>query len=227
MEKKHTDRVYRASLEKLRHRLLSMAGRVEEMIALSVESLVEQDVELANRVIKSDNLVNLDEIETDELCLVILAKWQPVASDLRFLTLALKMVTDLERIGDLAVNICERTIVLGTDPPIKPYVDIPRMGEFVQEMIRDAVDAFVEKDAQKAQSVIERDDVMDDWYRKVFRDILDLMLEDEANVERGIRVQSVAKLLERMADHTTNLAEHVIFLVKGEGVRHVGKLGRG
>ncbi len=227
MEKKHTDRVYRASLEKLRHRLLSMAGRVEEMIALSVESLVEQDVELANRVIKSDNLVNLDEIETDELCLVILAKWQPVASDLRFLTLALKMVTDLERIGDLAVNICERTIVLGTDPPIKPYVDIPRMGEFVQEMIRDAVDAFVEKDAQKAQSVIERDDVMDDWYRKVFRDILDLMLEDEANVERGIRVQSVAKLLERMADHTTNLAEHVIFLVKGEDVRHVGKLGRG
>jgi phosphate transport system protein len=226
MEKEHTDRRYRENLQKLRERLLRMAGRVEEMIARSVESLVDQNVELARQVIESDNRVNRDEIETDELCLIILAKWQPVATDLRFITLALKMVTDLERIGDLAVNICERTIVLGSDPPIKPYVDIPRMAEIVQAMIRDAVDAFVEGNAEKAWAVIERDDVVDDLYRKVFRDLLNLMRQDEANVERGIRVQSVAKVLERMADHTTNLAEHVIFLVKGEDVRHIGKLGK-
>jgi len=226
MDQKHTDRKYDAELSDLRERLLMMAGRVEQMIKQAVESVVTQDIELARKTIAMDRQVNRAEIETDELCLVILAKWQPMATDLRFITLAFKMVTDLERIGDLAVNICERAIDLGSAPPLKPYIDIPRMAQIAESMIHDAVDAFVERDAEKAQDVIDRDDEVDNLYRRIFDELIQIVREDEAKVERGIQVQAVAKLLERMADHCTNLAEQVIFLVKGEDVRHIGKLGK-
>jgi len=226
MKREHTDRKYAAELQDLRERILLMAGRVEQMINQAVESVVTRDIDLARRTIQQDSKVNRDEIETDELCLLILAKWQPMATDLRFITQALKMVTDMERIGDLAVNICERAIDLGIDPPLKPFIDVPRMAEIAESMIRDAVDAFVEGDADKAQDVLDRDDEVDELYRKVFDELVKIMREDESKVERGIQVQAVAKLLERMADHCTNLAEQVIFLVRGEDVRHVGKLGK-
>src|SRR5688572_562107 len=171
MGKVHTDRVYESELKRLRERLLKMAGQVEQMIADSVQALVERDIELARRTIDADHLVNRAEVEADELCLVILAKRQPVASDLRFITLALKMVTDLERIGDLAVNICERVVDLGQDPPLKPWVDVPRMAGIVQGMVRDAIDAFVAGDADRAQSVIERDHALDELYTRVFREL--------------------------------------------------------
>ena len=135
------------------------------------------------------------------------------------------MVTDLERIGDLAVNICERAIDLNRQPQLAPYRDIPRMAEIVQSMVHDAIDAFVEGDAQKAFDVIERDDEVDELYVRVFHDLLTRMRADPDAVERGIHVQSVAKFLERMADHSTNLAEQVIFMVNGKDVRHIGKLG--
>ncbi len=201
-------------------------GRVEQMIKQAVESVVNQDIELAKRTIAMDRQVNQAEIETDELCLVILAKWQPMATDLRFITFAFKIVTDLERIGDLAVNICERAIDLGSDPPLKPYIDIPSMAQIAESMIHDAVDAFVESDVVKARDVIDRDDKVDALYRSIFDELIQIVREDDSKVERGIQVQSVAKLLERMADHCTNLAEQVIFLVKGEDVRHLGKLGK-
>jgi len=223
MIKPHTDREYENELNKLRERLLRMAGRVEQMIADSVKALVEQDVQLARRTIEADRVVDRAEVETDELCLVILAKRQPVASDLRFITLSLKMVTDLERIGDLAVNICERAIDLGQDPPLKPWVDVPRMAAIVQGMVRDAIDAFVAGDVQRAQSVVDRDQSLDDLYTRVFRDLLSTMLNDGSKVERGIHAQSVAKWLERMGDHATNLAEQVVFMVKGKDIRHVAK----
>lgn len=226
MQNGHTDKKYAAELQLLRERLLLMAGRVEQMIRQSVEALVNRNVELAERTIELDNRVNRDEIETDELCLVILARWQPMASDLRFITLALKMVTDLERIGDLAVNICERVMFLAREPQLKPYVDIPKMADIVQSMIHDAMDAFVARDAAKARRVIERDDQVDRLYRQVVRELIDVMMQDESNIERGMRTQGVSKLLERMADHCTNLAEQVIFLVEGEIVRHQGKLGK-
>ena len=226
MKDQHTDRKYREELRRLRRRLLAMTGRVEEMIAHSVESLVERDQTLAEDTILADNQVNLDEIETDELCLIILAKWQPMATDLRFITQAMKMVTDLERIGDLAVNVCERSLQLSSEPASKPFIDIPRMAVIVQKMLRDAVDAFVEGDAHKAQAVIDSDDEVDRIFYQVFRNLLALMMQDDAHVERGMQIQSVAKVLERMADHCTNLAEQVIFLVKGEDVRHIGKLGK-
>jgi phosphate transport system protein len=220
---KHTDRAFDGELRELRDRLLLMAGRVEEMIASSVRAIVERDPELARQTIAIDRHVNNDEVGTDELCLRILARRQPVAGDLRFVTLALKMVTDLERIGDLAVNISERAIDLATEPPLKPYVDIPRMGALVQSMVRDAIDAFVTRDAVKAKAVVERDDEIDELYHKVFRELLGMMSKDNSILERGIHVQSVAKFLERMGDHSTNLAEQVVFMVEGTDIRHPGK----
>jgi phosphate transport system protein len=223
MFKRHTDREYDNELKRLRERILRMAGRVEQMIADSVRALVEQDVQLARDTILADRLVDRAEMETDELCLVILAKRQPVASDLRFITLSLKMVTDLERIGDLAVSICERAIDLGNEPPLKPWVDVPRMASIVQAMVRDAIDAFVAGDAERAQSVVDRDPALDELYGRVFRELLSTMSNDGSKVERGIHAQSVAKWLERMGDHATNLAEQVVFMVKGKDIRHLAK----
>lgn len=224
MTRAHTDREYDNQLRQVRDKLLLMAGHVEAMIANAVRSLVERDVGLARKTIENDHKVNQFEVETDELCLVILAKRQPMASDLRFITLALKMVTDLERIGDLAVNICERALDLSSEPPLRSYDDIVRTADLVQSMVRDAIDAFVHADDGKAQRVIDRDSEVDDLYHEIFRDLLQRMLVDPSAIERGIHLQSVAKWLERMADHSTNIAEQVIFMVKGKDIRHVGHL---
>lgn len=220
----HTDREYDNQLRQLRDKLLLMAGHVEAMIAAAIRSLVERDVDLARRTIGNDHTVNKAEVETDELCLLILAKRQPMASDLRFITLALKMVTDLERIGDLAVNICERAIDLSGEPELRNYDDIQRAADMVQSMVRDAIDAFVHADVEKAESVIARDDEIDSFYHEIFRNILQQMLSDSSAIQRGIHVQSVAKWLERIADHSTNLAELVVFMVKGKDIRHMGHL---
>jgi len=224
MTRAHTDREYDLQLRQVRDKLLLMAGHVETMIASSIKALVERDVNLARRTIDNDHKVNQAEIETDELCLQILARRQPMASDLRFITLALKMVTDLERIGDLAVNICERAIQLASEPALRNYDDIQRTADLVQSMVRDAIDAFVQADDQKAQAVIARDDEVDELYHQFFRDILQLMLRDSSTIQRGIHIQSVAKWLERIADHSTNLAELVVFMVNGKDIRHVNHL---
>jgi protein-tyrosine-phosphatase len=137
------------------------------------------------------------------------------------------MVTDLERIGDLGVNICERVIELNAEPPLKPYVDLPKMAEIVQAMVREALDAFVNRDADHAQRVIERDATLDAYYAQIFRELLTYMMEDGRNIYRATRVQSIAKYLERMGDHATNLAEMVVFMVKGKDIRHIGKMERG
>jgi phosphate transport system protein len=189
-----------------------------------VQALVDGDAGLARRTIEIDAKVNSFERETDELCLLVLAKRQPLASDLRFITLALKMVTDLERIGDLAVNICERAIDLSEGPRFDSFADITRMAEIAQQMVTDAIDAFVRGDADRAQAVLDRDDDLDDLYHHVFRALLAQMLRDQSLIERVIHVQSVAKVLERIGDHATNLAEHVVFMVNGTDIRHKGKL---
>ena len=223
MKGEHTDRAYENELHKLREQLLLMGARVEEMIAASMRALVERDSDLAERMIEFDHQINRLELETDDLCLHILAKRQPVASDLRFITIAMKMVTDLERIGDLGVNICERAIELSAEPVLKPYIDLPRMAEVVQTMVRDALDAFVNRDAERAQEVIERDSVVDGYYAQTFRELLTYMMEDPRTIYRATRVQSVAKYLERVGDHATNLAEMVVFMSKGKDIRHVGR----
>lgn len=225
MSRTHTHRAYEDELRDLKERMLLMAGHVEKMIAHSVRALVERDTDLAVRTIEWDHQVNRAEIEADEMCLSILARRQPMASDLRFITLALKMVTDLERIADLAVNICERAIDLNTEPQLGSFEGVSRMTAVVQSMVRDAIDAFITGDAVKARVVIDRDDEVDSLYHKVFRDLLGRMVADPTAVERGIHVQSVAKFLERIGDHGTNLAELVVFMVKGKDIRHIGKLG--
>lgn len=222
MTRAHTDREYDNQLRHLRDKLLLMAGHVEHMVAQSIRALVERDVKIARHTIETDRKVNQCEVEIDELCLLILAKRQPMAGDLRFITLALKMVTDLERIGDLAVNICERAIDLAQVPPLRNYDDIVRTTELVQSMVRDAIDAFVHADDRKAEAVIARDSEVDELYHQIFRDILQTMMRDSAAIQRGIHVQSIAKWLERMADHSTNLAELVVFMVKGRDIRHLG-----
>jgi phosphate transport system protein len=227
MKREHTDREYEAELRKLREQILLMGARVEEMIQQSARALVERNSDLAHRTIEFDHQINRIEVDTDDLCLRILAKRQPVASDLRFITIAMKMVTDLERIGDLGVNICERVIELNAEPPLKPYVDLPKMAEVVQAMVREALDAFVNRDADHAQRVIERDATLDAYYAQIFRELLTYMMEDGRNIYRATRVQSIAKYLERMGDHATNLAEMVVFMVKGKDIRHLGRIEPG
>jgi phosphate transport system protein len=220
--KSHTDRTYEEELGKLREELLLMGANVESMVAASVRSFNERDYDLARRTIECDHEINHLEVEIDGFCISILARRQPVASDLRFLTSTLKLVTDLERIGDLAVNICERTIDLAPDPPQRIYPDLARMAETVQNMVHDALDAFVATDAAKAQWVIEQDRSVDALYAHLFHEVLVIMMDDRSAVHRGMGVQSIAKHLERIGDHATNLAEHVVFLAIGSDIRHQG-----
>jgi len=224
MSRAHTDRAYDAELRELKDKLLKMAGVVEDMIAQATHALVHGDTEQARQTILVDDQVNGLEVETDELCLIILAKRQPLASDLRMITLAMKMVTDLERIGDLAVNICERVIALGAAPPPAVAERLTRMSEVGQKMIRDAIDAFVASDVTKARAVGARDQFVDEAYRALTMEMQTEMIRDRDFVNRGIHLQACSKFLERIADHGTNLAEMVIFQVEGKDVRH--KAGR-
>lgn len=239
MAQKHTHRDYEAELRELRERLQRMAGRVEEMAGEAVRALVEGDADRARRTIEADHRVNLDEIEIDALGLRILARRQPMASDLRFLVSGLKMVTDLERIGDLAVNVAERAIDLagcgeagvlstaGEDEP-DALADVERMGTLVRSGVTEALEAFGAEDAERARGVIAWDDEVDRLYERIFRDLLARMARDpDALLEIGIHLQSAAKFLERIGDHATNLAEDVIYMVRGQDVRHAGKLPEG
>lgn len=208
----------------VRHLVLLMAGHVESMISTAVRALSRRDPDLAQRTIAVDAKVNTAECACDELCRRILSDHELTEYDLRFVTLALKMVVDIERIGDLAVNICERAIDLSRNPPARSYEDIHRIAELVQVMVRDAIDAFVEASVDKARRVIARDDEVDALYDRAFHAILDDMRTDPTSIHCGIHYQSVAKWLERMADHATNVAEQVIFLVDAEDIRHPGRL---
>jgi phosphate transport system protein len=219
----HTARRFEEELSELRDDLLLMAGRVEEMIHRAGHALVERDASAAQETIELDRAVNLAEVDIDERCLVILARRQPLASDLRFVTLVMKMVTDLERIADLAVNICERAIDLSKADRIVVHGDIPRMTEVVEGMVKDAIDGFVHRDSKKAWDVLARDDEVDELYHRIFEDTLEQMRTDSGQVHQLIHVQSVAKWLERMGDHSTNLAELAIFMTDGRDIRHPGK----
>jgi phosphate transport system protein len=222
---KHTDRMFEAELTELRQKLLTLGGLVEQAIARSVRSLVERETSIAEAVIADDRRVNRLEVDIDDLALRLLALRQPAASDLRFITLALKVVTDLERIGDLAVNVAERAIALNAEPPLKPFIDVPRMAEIAQAMLKDALDAFVAGDASIARQVLSRDSEVDELYHQIFRELLSFMIQDPKTTTRAMAVLFVAKHLERIADHATNVAEMVIFFVEGRDVRHPGSRG--
>ena len=219
----HTNRQYEEDLRGLRAGLLKMGGLVERQIAEAMEALVDRDSDHAREVIKRDQEVNRLDVENDEHCIRMLALHQPTASDLRFLTTGLKITTDLERIGDNAVNISERAIELNEVPQVKPYVDLPRMAEIAQSMVKDCIDAFMRNDIDLAQSVIDRDDEVDQLNYQIYRELLSYMAEDAKIIAPATRLLFVSKYLERIADHATNIAEMVVFMVNGKVVRHMDK----
>ncbi len=211
---------YDADLNDLRQRILTMGGLVEKMIADVIQALVERNTELAETVIARDHEVNTLEVDIDERCLELLALRQPTGRDLRFITLALKIVTDIERIGDKCSNMAKRARMLNQEPPLKPYIDIPRMAHWVSVMIREALDAFIRGDDQLALKVCKDDGMVDDLNEQVQRELYTYMIEDPSTISRAMRLTYISKSLERIADHATNIAEMVIFMVKGKDIRH-------
>jgi phosphate transport system protein len=215
----HTDQRYEEELATLRKHILEMGGLVERQIGDAANSLATSDRALAERTIERDHEVNRYDVEIDEECLQLLALHQPAAGDLRFITTALKITTDLERIGDMAVNICERTIDLsGTGSDL--MVDLPRMSALVQKALRGSLDAFVRGDPEFALQVCQEDDEIDDLHAAMFHEVLDKIREDGVLLAPGLAQLFVSKYLERIADHATNIAEMVIFMVKGKSIRH-------
>ncbi|MBS2028112.1 MAG: phosphate signaling complex protein PhoU [Deltaproteobacteria bacterium] len=216
----HTDKTYEAELQELRDRLLTMGGKVEAAIAASVRSLTERDSELAENVPVQDRDINRLEVEIDDMCRRLLALRQPAASDLRFITTALKIVVDLERMGDLAVNIAERAMDLNQAPQLQPYLDIQKLADLAQGQLKLALDAFVEGDVSKAEEVCKSDDLLDALFLKVFNELLALMMEDSKNIRRATSLMFVAKHLERLGDHVVNVGEMVVYMVRGTDIRH-------
>jgi phosphate transport system protein len=216
----HTDKAYEAELRALRDRLLAMGGLVEKAIAASVRAIVERDATLAGQVKTRDREVNRMEVEIDGACRRILALRQPAASDLRFITTALKIVVDLERMGDLAVNVAERALDMAAAPPLGPMHDLARIADLAEAQLKKALDAFVTGDVAKAEEVMGADDLVDALYLKIFNDMVLVMMEDPKNIRRATSVMFAAKHLERFADHATNVAEMVVFMVRGKDVRH-------
>jgi len=220
MEREHVSRQYDAELNDIREHLLEMGGKVEMMISDAMKSLVDRDTQLADRTIAFDHEINHLEVAIDEKCLQVLATRQPAGRDLRFLTLALKIVTDLERIGDQCAAIAKRARELNLDPPLKPYIDLPRMATWTCVMVKEALDAFVRGDADLAVKVCEDDQFVDDLNEQIQRELLTFMMEDPGTISRAIKINYISKCLERIADHATNVAEMVIFMVKGKDIRH-------
>src|SRR4051812_24791135 len=201
----HTDKKYGEDLKKLREDILYMGGLVEDQIQKAVTSLVERDSKLAATIIQRDHEVNRLDVDIDELCIQLLALHQPAGRDLRFITTGLKITTDLERIGDMAVNICERALELNQEPQLKPYIDIPRMAQIAQRMIQQSLDAFVREDTDLALRVCKEDSEVDHLNAQIFREIITFMIENPQTISRATKISSVSKYLERIADHATNI----------------------
>jgi phosphate transport system protein len=211
---------FQKELEELKESLLRMATLVEEAINNAVQSLVKRDSELTQKTFEAEDRINAMDIAIDSKCLKLLALRQPMAVDLRFITSTMKIVTDLERMGDQAINIAERAISLNQEPQLKPYIDIPRMAEIAQSMVKDVLDAFVNDDSKLARSVCERDDLVDGLNDQVFRELLTYMISDPRTITRAVHLMIVCRCLERIADHATNIAEDVIFMVDALVIKH-------
>jgi phosphate transport system protein len=211
---------FQQELNHLKSELLRMAGLVERAISNAVEALVKRDTALAERTIREDTQINDLELIIDDLCLKLLALHQPMAADLRFITSAMRINIELERIGDLAVNIGERVISLKEEPQLKPYIDIPRMAEIAQGMVQDVLNAFVQGNPELARSVCQRDDEVDALNNQVFRELLTFMMADPKTITRAVHLIIVSRCLERIADHATNIAEGVIFMTQAKVIKH-------
>src|SRR4030043_292831 len=211
---------FQMELDELKENLLKMATLVEEAINNAVQSLVKRDSELAQKTFQGEDRINKLEITIEDMCLKLLALRQPMAGDLRFITSAMKIITDLERMGDQAVNIAERAVSLNQEPQLKPYIDLPRMAEIAQSMVKDVLDAFVNRNSKLARSVCERDDLVDGLNDQVFRELLTYMISDQKTITRAVHLMIVSRCLERIADHATNIAEDGIFMVDALVIKH-------
>jgi phosphate transport system protein len=207
-------------LQTLKEELLEMGGRAEALIQKSVEALKRRDRRLADEVIIDDETIDRLEIEVDERCVSLLALRQPMAVDLRFITAALKICNDLERVGDHAVNIAQSAQRLADEPPLKPLVDIPRMADLAASMLREALDSFVRRDGATARTLVKRDDEVDNLNRQVFRELISYMIEDPRTITRAMELILVARNLERVADLATNVAEEVVFITEARIIKH-------
>jgi phosphate transport system protein len=220
MPSQHTDKAFEADLNELRDKLLSMGAKVQVQIDKSMGALSERDAALGKQTIEADAEVNRLEVEIDDLCRKVLALRQPAASDLRFITTALKIVTDLERIGDLAVNVAERAIDLSQAPPLPTLEDLVQLANAAQRQVKRALEAFVAADVPAAESVCAGDELLDALFLKALNHLLALMMEDSRNIRRATSLLFVARHLERIGDHAMNVAEMVIYMVKGTDIRH-------
>jgi phosphate transport system protein len=218
-------RHFQEELEQLKRRLLEMGGLAEENVRLAVQGLVDRDHALIDRVLHGDEPLNALHIELDNRSFTLLALYQPMAADLRTIVAALKINTDLERVGDLAVNIAEAARRYASHSPVKKLIDIPRMASIAQTMLRDALDAFVRRDVDLAQQVLNEDDKLDELKTQIFRELLTYMLQDPATIEPALDLILVSRHLERIGDHATNVAEDVIFIVSARDVRHHAREG--
>jgi len=213
-------RHFQEELEALQARLLEMGGLAEERVRAAVQGLMSRDVVLIDKVLYGDEPINELHIEVDKRCFRLLALYQPMATDLRAIVAAVKINTDLERVGDLAVNIAEAAKRYAAHPPVKRLIDIPRMTDLAQAMLRDALDSFVRRDTALAQRVLNEDDVLDSLKTQIFRELLTYMLQDPTTVEPSLDLILISRHLERIGDHATNIAEDVIFMVSARDVRH-------
>jgi len=213
-------RHFEEELGTLQTRLLEMGGLAEERVRASVQGLVTRDLSVTERVLRGDEPINQLHVEIDERCFRLLALYQPMATDLRGIVAAVKINSDLERVGDLAVNIAEAARRYAMHPPVKQLIDIPRMGDIAQEMLHDALDAYVRRDMALARSVLKCDDELDGLKTQVFRELLTYMLQDASTIEPSLDLILVSRHLERIGDHATNIAEDVIFMVSAQDVRH-------
>ena len=214
------ERRFDEELTHLKERLFTMAGRAEQVIGKAVKAFVERDASLAEEVIKDDVAINRLEVEIEDACLSLMARYQPEAKDLRFIAMVFKIVNDLERVGDQGVNISEQTLELLKEPPLKPLVDLPQMAAVAQEMLRDALNAFVRQDAELAHAVCRRDDTVDRLNDQIYRELAGLMTQNPATVTRALDLILICRHLERVADHATNVAEDVYYFVRGRTIKH-------
>jgi len=217
----HIYKAFDLELKELKEKLRFQGKLVENAIQNAIKALLDRRSEIAEKVIEDDDIINLKEVEIDEFCLKLLALRQPAARDLRFITTAIKINYDLERIGDMAVNICERVLELNQEPQLKPYIDLPMMTDITQNMVKEGLDAFLNEDVELALKVTRDDTKVDQFLDQIFRELLTYMLQDPRTITRATRVLFIAKYLERMADHAVNTAELVLFMMEGKIIRHL------
>ncbi len=219
-ERKHTSLHYEKELQEIKNDLIYLGALTEKAIQLAMDSLTQRNSDFARKVIAEDDEIDKRDAQLEEKCIRILALRQPTAIDLRFITTAIKITGHLERIGDMAVNIAEKAIELNELPRLKPYVDLPRMANLVNEMIKNSLDAFINENLELTQKVHEHEQVVDDLNEQIFRELLTFMLDDSKTIQRAIFIMQVSKNLERIADHSKGIADMVIYMITGKSVRH-------